>query len=104
VGEERSLLTARSQALDKAIGRMPTMRQVLRELTIIVPDDTWLSEFTCQDNRVTIRGFSGNSSVLLGALEASPLFRQVRFGAPITQDARVQREVFLIQSELEETP
>jgi Tfp pilus assembly protein PilN len=99
--ERRVDLSTRSEALDKALGSRPGAREVLLALTTVVPLDTWLTEFTYQDGRVTIKGYSGNASVLLGALDGSPLFKQVRFGAPITPDARSQKDVFLIQAELE---
>lgn len=57
--------------------------EILRELTVLLPDSSYLTELTYRERRVEITGFAPSASQLLPAIEASPLFAGVEFSAPI---------------------
>lgn len=57
--------------------------EVLRELTGLIPDSAYLTEFSYRDRNVEITGLAPSASQLLPVLEASPLFVGVEFSAPI---------------------
>jgi Tfp pilus assembly protein PilN/Tfp pilus assembly PilM family ATPase len=74
--------------------------EILRELTMLLPDTAYLSELTFRDRTVEITGHAPSASQLLPAIEASPLFSGVEFSAPIVaQGAGLER--FRIRMRLE---
>lgn len=83
----------------KRAGRVPTL-PLLDELTRQLPDHTWLTRLELQDDRVQIRGESANASELIGLLEASPLFVDVQFSSPITNNPATSKDRFMITASL----
>jgi general secretion pathway protein L len=78
---------------------------ILRELTEIIPDDAWLTEFNYKDERREIRlsGYAVSASELLPILEQSDLFENVRFTSPITTDRRFKKEQFRLEMQVKLT-
>jgi general secretion pathway protein L len=76
--------------------------QILEDLTKIIPDDSWLTdfEFNADEKKVTLSGYSTSASKLIPILEESKLFTNVKFTSPITKRAGVQ-ENFKIEMTLE---
>jgi len=76
--------------------------QILEDLTKIIPDDSWLTdfEFIADEKKVKISGYSTSASKLIPILEESKLFTDVKFTSPITKRAGVQ-ENFKIEMTLE---
>ncbi|MET0090638.1 MAG: PilN domain-containing protein [Candidatus Thiodiazotropha sp.] len=73
---------------------------VLQELTLILPDDTWVSQFEIRDNKVHLYGQSVASAVLIPLLESSKMFRNVSFRSPVTQNSKSNTERFHISADL----
>ncbi len=78
----------------------PFLNRVLNELTRLLPDNTWLSHFKFKQGKIQIQGQSGAASSLIETLENSPLFENVRFVSPLTQDKRTGLERFRISMEI----
>src|SRR5919106_563368 len=78
----------------------PTVLEVLNELTERLPDETWLIELQLQASEVQISGYSPAASALIGLIEGSSLFQNVRFRSPVTQDTRIGAEQFHLSTEL----
>jgi hypothetical protein len=76
---------------------------ILRELTLILPKNAWLSRARITATSVDIEGYSGKATELLSKLEASKYFRKVEFSSPIMRDARMTAERFNIKMEIEDT-
>jgi general secretion pathway protein L len=96
VQEQRSRL----KFLESAISSRARQADVLRELTGLIPDSAYLSEFSYRDRTVEITGLAPSASQLLPVLETSPLFVGVEFSAPIVaQGAGLER--FKIRMRLE---
>ena len=74
--------------------RMPTATAILAELTRLMPDDTWMSQFQLRGAELQMSGHSADASRLIGQVEGSPLFQEAKFRSPVTQDPRVSRERF----------
>jgi Tfp pilus assembly protein PilN len=74
---------------------------LLREMTLLIPDDTYLSDYTFRDGRIEISGLSPSASRLIPLLEASPLFRNVHFSSAIVSQGK-ESERFKIRLNLEE--
>ncbi|OIN13870.1 PilN domain-containing protein [Oceanisphaera psychrotolerans] len=84
--------------LAQARARQPSALSLLDALTRQLPDHTWLSRFELRDGRVQLRGESANASELIGILEASPLFFDVRFSSPVTNNPATSKDRFMIDA------
>lgn len=77
----------------------PVMIELLNELSQLIGNDTWLKHLKLKDGRLQIQGQSSTAEVLIGILEKSPFFSNVRFVSPLTQDKRTGLERFQISME-----
>lgn len=80
-----SQLQKRIDALEKIKRGNPSQLEILRELTAVIPENTWLNRFTYRRGKVQVEGQAPSASDLIAILERSPLFRDARFPAPITK-------------------
>jgi general secretion pathway protein L len=72
----------------------------LAALTRILPDDTYLTEVTQQQRKVTLSGRSAAAARLIGALSADDGLRNVAFAAPVTRLEAIRQELFTITAEV----
>lgn len=72
----------------------PPVAELLKELTVLLPDDTWIIRMSWKGERVTLAGISANSSSLVALLEESQLLAGVHFNSPVTVDQRIGLERF----------
>jgi general secretion pathway protein L len=72
----------------------------LATLTRLLPDDTYLTELTEQQRKVTLSGSSAGAARLIGALSAGDGLRNVAFAAPVTRLETTRTEVFTIAAEV----
>jgi general secretion pathway protein L len=77
----------------------PRMVDLLRELTDILPDGTWVQTLNVRDGEVDIRGESDQATALIGMLERGPGIGAVRFRSPVMQVASTGQERFHISFE-----
>jgi general secretion pathway protein L len=96
IKESRLVLDKRRQT--------PLLVDVLNQLTHLLPDGTWLSSFELKGNELRIQGESTGASALVGVLEASPRFSQVRFSSPVTQNPATGRERFQLSATVDPYP
>ena len=73
---------------------------VLAELTRLLPDDSYLTEFTQQQRKLTVSGRSAGASRLIGALAAGDRLRNPAFTAPVTRIEATRSEIFTITAEV----
>ncbi len=85
--------------VDRKRGR-PAFVDVLDELTTLLPDNTWLIRIRYSNGELQAFGNSPSASALVGVLEASPLFAQAQFRAPVTRDPRLGVERFHIAAQV----
>ena len=78
----------------------PAMVDMLKELTDVMPDQTWLNGLQYRDHRLVMQGQSPSASALIGLIEASPFFRNTSFVSPVTKDMASGLERFQIASEV----
>lgn len=79
------------QELEKKLDQLTSIRsegihvlQLLKELTDVIPANTWFTDLRYKENKVEIAGYSSSASSLIPILESSPLFAKVEFSAPVT--------------------
>jgi Tfp pilus assembly protein PilN len=58
---------------------------VLRELTDLLPSDTWLTTLSLDQKGVELTGQAAAASALIPLLENSPLLEHVEFSSPVTR-------------------
>ena len=76
-----------------AAKRAPFLLRILEEVTRILPDGTWLTEFELDGGKVHIQGFSKSASDVVGDIDRSPLFANAQFMASL-QSAQNGNERF----------
>jgi general secretion pathway protein L len=93
-------LQQQAAVLAGAKSDQPGTVELVEELTRLMPDGTWLNRLEIRDGEVRVQGLSGTASALVGVVESSQLFRDARFGSPITRDARTGQERFNVSAKL----
>lgn len=78
----------------------PPMIEVLNELTIILPDGTWVERLDISGAELQLRGQSPEASTLIGLIEASGLFQGVTFRSPVIADHRTGRDRFHLSAQI----
>lgn len=64
---------------------VPTVIQILEELTRILPDDTWVQILDVKGKELQIQGETASSVRLVGLFEQSSIFRDASFRSPLTK-------------------
>jgi general secretion pathway protein L len=82
-------------ALERKLDQ-PRMIDLLRELTDVLPDDTWVQNLDMRDGEVQVRGESAQATALIGLLEKAPGISGVSFRSPVVQVAATGQERFHI--------
>ncbi|HEX3666359.1 MAG TPA: PilN domain-containing protein [Rhizomicrobium sp.] len=73
--------------------RAPFLLALLKEVTRLLPDGTWLTEFELDGGKVHIQGYAKSASDVVGEIDRSPLFANAQFMAPL-QSAQNGNERF----------
>lgn len=89
-----------SRLLVERIQQVPPAIEILNELSLILPDDTWLQHLQVEPGKVFLQGQSDAASALVGLLDASGLFRNPTFGSPVVRDPISGKERFQITAEI----
>jgi len=92
---ERAGLIAQRKA------RHPAVLAMLAEVTRLCPDHTWISRFEVVNGKLRLQGESESASSLIALIEASPMFRDVRFASPVTRNPGTAKDRFLITADIE---
>ncbi len=79
----------------------PVALNILKELTNILPDNTWLTRVRIMQSTVEIEGYAGSATGLLSKLEASKYFKKAEFASPTFRDTRQNADRFIIKMEIE---
>jgi general secretion pathway protein L len=72
--------------------------EILNELSMRMPDDTWLIHINYRNPKLQIHGQSPSASALIEVLEASPIFNDTSFVSPVSQDRNTGLERFQIET------
>lgn len=83
---------------------IPSQVDLLQELTLILPADTWVERLQIKGDSVRIYGQSTKASALVGIVEASDLLDGAGFLSPVTTDPRTGKERFLLGAHIGKKP
>lgn len=67
---------------------------ILNDIASVLPDDSWAFEFDYRDGTVRLRGFTPDASRLLRIVDASEVFTDVEFRAPVMPSRNGELERF----------
>jgi Tfp pilus assembly protein PilN len=74
---------------------------LLKELTVLIPKDAWLTRVRVSEKQVNIEGYAPSATVLVPKLESSPYFEKVEFASPTYRDPKLNQDRFQIKMEIE---
>lgn len=100
--EAKERTAARSLFLwDKRAKQLPAV-EALKELTLILPDDTWLNRLVVSNGELRLEGESGTATSLIQLLESSIYFQEAQFRSPVTRNSVTQKDRFQVSAGLTE--
>jgi general secretion pathway protein L len=82
----------------------PVTLNLLKEMTRVLPMNTWLSRIRFTESTVEIEGYAASTTEILPKLEASRHFKKVEFASPTSRDVRLNADRFTIKMEIEGLP
>jgi general secretion pathway protein L len=95
--QESRALAKQMESLRK-VGQSPDKLKVLKDLTQLIPDNTWLFNLRLSKQDVNLSGMSTAASDLIPLLDKSGLLKKTEFASPIVTDAN-KLEHFKIKAE-----
>ena len=95
--QESRALANQLESLRK-VGQSPDKLKVFKDLTQLIPDNTWLVNLHLSKQSVNLSGISSAASDLIPLLDKSGLFKKTEFASPIVTDAN-KLEHFKIKAE-----
>jgi general secretion pathway protein L len=86
LNEENTKIKDQRERLAKRKVDNPPVMELIEALSRALPDTAYLEEFEIHDNEARIVGKSSDPTGLIGTLESTPEFEDVRFAAPTTRE------------------
>jgi general secretion pathway protein L len=86
------------EVLAHEMERTGDVLQVLATVTRILPDDTYLTDFSLRERQMVLGGRSGAAARLITGLSADPTIRDAAFAAPVTRIEGATSDVFSIRA------
>jgi general secretion pathway protein L len=74
--------------------------QTVATVTRILPDDTFLTDFSLRERQMTLSGRSASAPRLITGLSADPAIRNTAFAAPVTRIEGATADLFSIKAEI----
>lgn len=87
-------------AVAREAARLGDTLAALGAITEILPDDSYLTEFTMRERKMTLSGLSASAPKLISALSADARIRNPAFTAPVTRAENGHNDVFSIRADL----
>jgi Tfp pilus assembly protein PilN len=81
VAQKKRLVAALERVQARGLHPLPFMR----DLTALIPQDSWIQALNMDSQGVEIIGQAGTASALIPTLEASPWLERVEFTSPVTK-------------------
>ena len=91
----------RIQSVEELLRSRDVNLEILRELTTILPPDTYLNTYSNRDGSIQIGGFSGSPYDLMPKLEKSPLLKDVVQRGSILPDSQTGKDRFSFEMKVE---
>ena len=98
--QEQARLLAEARFLTDKRDAEPPGLELLREITRIMPADTWLMRLVMEAGELQLIGESGDAAALIPILEASTYFDDAGFRSPITRNTASGKDRFHVAARL----
>jgi Tfp pilus assembly protein PilN len=98
---QADILEKQIKSFEELIRKKDMNLEILRELTSILPPDTFLHTYQYRDGIITLTGSSNSSSDLIPKLEKSSLLKDVVQKGPIFPDGQTGKDRFTFEAKLE---
>ena len=98
--QEQARLLAEARFLTDKRGAEPPGLELLREITRIMPADTWLMRLVMEAGELQLIGESGDAAALIPILESSAYFDNAEFRSPITRNTASGKDRFHMAARL----
>jgi len=96
--KEIAAIESKIDSLEKIKADDTSKLQLLKELTQIIPEEMWLTQFSYQERKgkkeIDLSGYATAASELIPILEESKLFEDVKFKSSIVKDKESNKEKF----------
>ena len=99
VAELKKSLTeavAAANFLAERKSKAPVIIDVLNELTVLLPDDTWLERVNLQERELQLQGQAPEAAKLIGLLQSAKTFSSPTFTGVIQPDPQTRKERFTL--------
>ena len=73
------------ETLSKLVREQTVTINLLKELTEVIPQDTWLRSLAVRGRKIHLQGTSASATAVVKALEDSPFFEEVHFDSPVVK-------------------
>lgn len=101
--EQEKLAAEYNFMLDKKKSTVPVI-VLLDELSRLLPDDTWVQQFTLNGKEMQIQGETGSSSKLIALLENARVLHDANFRSPISKGNAPNSERYHLAAEIKPLP
>ena len=98
VDQEYQSLEKYTEILNEIDIQSPLKLPILKTLSQILPEDTWLSRISIKHNKVEIQGYSESASTLLPLIENSNFFKNTAFDGSIVKTRKGEK--FSLRSQM----
>jgi len=107
--QARALATQRGQLaglaegmdfLDGKRAAQPTVTEVWNDVSVRLPDGTWLERLAIEGDRLHLAGYSDDASSLVARMEGSPLWRKPTLTGALQSDGTSGRNRFTLTAQL----
>ena len=93
-------LRTRGEMLRDALERRITATELLEEVSLRLPDDTWVERMVLRNGEVLLAGYSPSPAALIGLLGDSPILSNVAFRGAVKPDPRLKLDSFRISADV----
>jgi general secretion pathway protein L len=98
--KEIDTIASEIASLENFKEEIPMRIDIVKELTNIIPDGSYLTKLRITAETVEIEGNAGSAIELLPKLDASGYFAKVEFTSPTIRDAKMNSDRFRIKVEI----
>ncbi len=92
-------ITANGDVLTAEHARLGDALQAIAVTTELLPDDTYLTDFTLRERKLTLTGQSAAAAKLIAILSTAPTIGNPAFAAPVTRAENGRADLFSIRAE-----
>lgn len=96
--DKKTAILQRRDFLSNQYDRHTPVVLLLQDLTRRLPDNTWISRLTINDDGIQIHGESAAAAALIELMEESDYFEQARFRSPVTKNNATGNDQFHISA------